>query len=51
LENIQLRDNIKNQYCIENKIPLIRIPYYYLSKLKIEDLLLESSDFILKEDI
>ena len=27
-KNIQIRDNIKNKYCKENKIYLIRIPYY-----------------------
>ena len=28
LEDIQARDQIKNNYAIKNKIPLIRIPYY-----------------------
>ena len=27
LESQQLRDSIKNQYCLENNIPLLRIPY------------------------
>ena len=36
----QLRDQFKNQWCEKNKIPLIRIPYWKLSTLKIEDLLL-----------
>lgn len=29
LENIQARDEIKNQYCINNKIKLLRIDYNY----------------------
>lgn len=38
LEEIQYRDNIKNQWCKENNIPLIRIPYTKLNNLSIEDL-------------
>ena len=41
------RDNIKNQWCKENHIPLIRIPYTILNDLKIEDLLLETSSFVI----
>ena len=40
-------DNIKNQYCKENNIPLIRIPYTYYGKLTIKDLKLETSNFII----
>ena len=29
----QIRDSIKNEYCKENKIPLIRIPYWNLEKV------------------
>lgn len=50
-EEQQKRDEIKNKYCLDNNIPLIRIPYYHLSNLKIEDLLLETSNFIYKGDI
>lgn len=42
----QERDIIKNQWCKENNIPLIRIPYTHLPDLCIEDLLLETSKFI-----
>ena len=42
------RDQVKNSWCKENNIPLIRIPYWQLSRLKIEDLLLETSEFIIK---
>lgn len=41
------RDAIKNQWCKENNIPLIRIPYTHLKDLCIEDLLLETSQFII----
>ena len=44
----QLYDNIKNQYCITNNIPLIRIPYTHLKSISIEDLLLDTSKFIYK---
>ena len=37
-------DEIKNQWCRENNVPLIRIPY----DLCLEDLLLETSNFIKK---
>ena len=47
LENNQIRDNIKNQYCKNNNIPLIRIPYTHLKDLCIEDLLLETSSFLI----
>ena len=49
-ENFELlkkHDNIKNQWCKENNIPLIRIPYTHLDNLKIEDLKLETSSFII----
>lgn len=45
----QERDAIKNQWCIDNNIPLIRIPYYHLNKLCLEDLLLETSKFIINK--
>ena len=38
-------DIIKNQYCKANHIPLIRIPYTHLSDIKIEDLLLETTNW------
>lgn len=41
------RDNIKNQWCKENNIPLIRIPYTHFNNLCLEDLLLETSKFII----
>ena len=37
---------IKNQWCKDNNIPLIRIPYTHLNNLCIEDLILETSKFI-----
>lgn len=40
-------DNIKNQYCKNNNIPIIRIPYTHLSKLSIKDLIPETSQFII----
>lgn len=46
-KQIQLYDQIKNNYCKENNIPLIRIPYTHLNNMVLEDLLLDSSDFII----
>lgn len=46
-EKIQLRDKEKNNWCKENNIPLIRIPYTHLKNLCIEDLKLETSTFII----
>ena len=45
-EETHNHDIIKNNWCKENNIPLIRIPYTHLKDLKIEDLLLETSKFI-----
>lgn len=39
LEEVQYRDNLKNQWCKENHIQLIRIPYTKLKTLTIDDLL------------
>lgn len=48
LNRVKKYDKFKNEYCIKNKIPLIRIPYTHLFFLKIDDLQLEKSDFIIK---
>ena len=42
----QERDVIKTQWCKDNNIPLIRIPYTHLKDLCIDDLKLETSEFI-----
>ena len=48
LEDNQKRDNLKNCYCFQKNIPIIRIPYTHFNDLTIKDLLIETSDFILK---
>lgn len=45
-EENKIRDNFKNQWCKENNIPLIRIPYTHLNKICFEDLKLETSTFL-----
>lgn len=40
------RDKLKNEYCIKNNIQLIRIPYTHFDDLCLQDLLLESTDFL-----
>lgn len=47
-DKIKKHDRIKSEYCRENNIPLIRIPYTQYNNLRIEDLLLETSSFIEK---
>lgn len=43
----QERDNYKNEWCKKNNIPLIRIPYTHLNKICFEDLIPETSQFLL----
>ena len=45
LKTQQERDAIKNQWCKDNNIPLIRIPYTHLKDIRIEDLTLETTKF------
>lgn len=48
LQKTQLRDRIKNEYCIKNNINIIRIPYTIkLQELTIFDLIPETSKYIL----
>lgn len=47
LLQVQHRDNIKNQWCKDNNIPLIRIPYTHYNDLCLEDLLIETSSFVI----
>ena len=46
---IQFSDNFKNDYCREHNIPIIRIPYTHYDNLCLEDLMLETSKFIVQE--
>ena len=48
IKKVHSRDEYKNQWCFDNNIPIIRIPYTQLSKLSLQDLILETSQFILK---
>lgn len=43
LEQIQKHDDFKNQWCKDNNIPIIRIPYYKLETLAIDDLIIKES--------
>ena len=45
----QSHDQLKNEYCLKNNIPLIRIPYAYLNDIVLEDLLPQTSKFLIKE--
>jgi len=46
----QEHDKYKNNWCIKNNIPLIRIPYTQYNYLCLEDLLVETSQFLLAGD-
>ena len=46
-QKIQAHDKYKNNWCKANNIPLIRIPYSKLFTLTIQDLKLETSNFII----
>lgn len=48
-QDLQLRDQIKNEYCLNNDFPLIRIPYSHRDKVSIKDLIPETSSFVLKQ--
>lgn len=47
VQKTQEHDQFKNQWCKENNIPLIRIPYTHYTELCLEDLLLETSKFVI----
>lgn len=48
IQKIQLSDRIKNEYCLKNLIPLIRIPYTHFKDLSVKDLILKENNFIIK---
>ena len=50
LKEIQYKDTLKNQYCLSHNIPLIRIPYTHLNSICLEDLIPETSQFLIKEE-
>ena len=43
-------DILKNKYCFDNNIPIIRIPYVMLNYITLDDILLETSNFILTKE-
>ncbi len=47
-EATKKRDQYKYQWCRDNNIPLIIIPYTHLDNMVIDDLLLDKSQFVLK---
>lgn len=46
LEEQQQDDKFKNDYCFKHNIPIIRIPYWELNNLTIDDLKLETTSFL-----
>lgn len=49
-EKQRIRDRIKDKYCFDRNIPIIRIPYVMLNFMTIDDLRLETSNFILTRE-
>lgn len=49
-EEVLRRDNLKNKYCFDNNIPIIRIPYTHYDKISLEDLQIDTSLFKLSEE-
>ena len=47
-KKIQEHDTYKNQWCKEHNIPIIRIPYTHYDDIIIQDLLPETSQFLVK---
>ena len=45
----KMADSIKTTYALDHNIPLIRIPYWQYDRLKLKDLIPESSDFLIKK--
>lgn len=43
------RDELKNKYCLEHNIPLIRIPFTHYMDINLQDLNPETSKFLLKK--
>ena len=48
VKEIQQHDMIKNNWCKQNNIPIIRIPYFHYKDLKLEDLILNTSQYIVE---
>lgn len=48
LEDIQQRDQIKNEFCYKHNIPLVRIPYKFINNLTIDMLL--GDEFLVKRE-
>ena len=44
------RDLFKNKWCLQNKIPLIRIKYTQINNITLQDLLIETTNFLIKEE-
>ena len=43
----QIKDMIKNEWCKNNNIHLIRIPYTYLLNIELKDLLPQTTSFLI----
>lgn len=48
VEKQKRHDTIKNEWCKKNNIPLIRIPYDHIKYIKLEDLQLDTTSFLVK---
>ena len=47
VEITQKHDKMKNEYCIKNNIPLIRIPYTMRNNIQLEDIMLNTTKYLI----
>ena len=47
-EDVLRKDNIKNNYCKQHNIALIRIPYWKIKTLTLKDLQLQTTEYLIK---
>ena len=49
-QKIHKRDLLKNKYCFDNNIPIIRIPFDKIDKINYNELNILTSSFILRKE-
>lgn len=48
LNDLQRRDAFKNEWCVARSIPIIRIPYSIINSITIDDLIPETSEYVIR---
>lgn len=47
-DTVQRHDKMKNEYCLKHNIPLIRIPYTIQNNIQLEDIMLNTTKYLIK---